>query len=527
MLESMGYSKLKSGMTPRRSSTGKCTTPVIYPSDNGKMWWDTLIALFILYSAVMVPVRLGFGLDAHGSAWALEVLISLFFLCDVGVNFFTAYNVDGEWIASHRLIAARYLRGWFWVDAPSGVPVELLELAFVDLATGEGLPIGALRMLRILRLIRLLRLLKLDSMLSDLEDALDLNLRALRLWVLIVKVLVMAHFFGCGWMALTLGPARTGEMSWIEEYNDGVAADGPFWQQCTRSSERGAALATLGFQPFVWNTPCSLCRLARAHEPSHPSHQPPLCADFYAFYFALGALLGHSSDIEPTTDNERLYCMMMTLMSAFVFAYIIGEIASLVAQLDRQALMVEEKMDSIKDYLRWRKVPRKTSMEIRRYYEHFFTATATAFDETDILVQLPPKLHSHLVQHILQDKLGETEDEDEGSLLTFALALDLAPTLALLHRHHARPPHHLPEALARLYAQALPVAEAALCARGRDRVQKGRGLEGAPLPIRGRGAYMCSWWSPHPLVAEEMGTMMFWPKSLASILARFGRDAGP
>ena len=34
---------------------------------------------------------------------------------------------DGQWVVHRPAIAANYLRGWFWVDFPSSLPVEIIE----------------------------------------------------------------------------------------------------------------------------------------------------------------------------------------------------------------------------------------------------------------------------------------------------------------------------------------------------------------------------------------------------------------
>jgi hypothetical protein len=50
------------------------------------------------------------------------------------------------------------LAGWFWIDAPSSLPVELLT-AIMNEGSGSS-HLSLLRFLRLFRLLRLLRLLK-------------------------------------------------------------------------------------------------------------------------------------------------------------------------------------------------------------------------------------------------------------------------------------------------------------------------------------------------------------------------------
>ena len=83
---------------------------------------------------------------AQGFSWLLEVTVSLACLTDVIFSFRTAYESNGSWVTSHDAIARNYMSFWFWIDAPSSVPLELLDL-LVDTSH-----------LSIMRLLRLFRL---------------------------------------------------------------------------------------------------------------------------------------------------------------------------------------------------------------------------------------------------------------------------------------------------------------------------------------------------------------------------------
>jgi hypothetical protein len=48
---------------------------------------------------------------------------------------------------------------------------------------------------------------------------------------LIAKLLLFSHMVGCGWMALA-NFADDRNATWLALYQDGIALDGPVWQQC-------------------------------------------------------------------------------------------------------------------------------------------------------------------------------------------------------------------------------------------------------------------------------------------------------
>eukprot|EP01052_Picozoa_sp_SAG31_P068785 SAG31_NODE_27594_length_423_cov_1.104938_1_plen_80_part_01 len=68
---------------------------------------------------VMVPLRIGFDYDEPPTSplfW-VDVLIDLYFLVDIVVNFRTAYIDDhGQLETNLRMIARQYARSWFLID---------------------------------------------------------------------------------------------------------------------------------------------------------------------------------------------------------------------------------------------------------------------------------------------------------------------------------------------------------------------------------------------------------------------------
>eukprot|EP00322_Chrysochromulina_rotalis_P013335 CAMPEP_0115831730 /NCGR_PEP_ID=MMETSP0287-20121206/2291_1 /TAXON_ID=412157 /ORGANISM="Chrysochromulina rotalis, Strain UIO044" /LENGTH=728 /DNA_ID=CAMNT_0003285089 /DNA_START=1 /DNA_END=2187 /DNA_ORIENTATION=- len=329
---------------------------IIYPTDPWKQRWDMFIALLILYAAGSVPVRIAFHADAEGGIWVFEVVGSLIFLLDLSFAFRTAYVVEGVWETRRWNITQKYLSGWFWVDGPSSIPVELLEL-FAGGSGGSNL--AMVRMLRLFRLIRLLKLFKVEEYIKRLEEITDvnINMRMLHLVTLVVKMFFVAHLLGCGWFYMTWVPDEEG-VNWLTNHN---------------ADDLGKQVS---YQYLV------------------------------SIYWALTTLttVGYG-DIIPISSSEVAYATVALLFSALVFSYIVGEIGSTISSFDRQASAVEEKMDALKEYVAWRGIPRDLSIRLRRYYEHYYTKRPV-FDEADILAGLNPTLNAEVVHFILRDNVG-------------------------------------------------------------------------------------------------------------------------
>lgn len=115
-------------------------------------------------------------------------------------------------------------QGWFWIDAPSSLPIELIDA----LMSGENTNLGYLRFLRLFRLLRLLRLLKIGEYVAALEIRFDLNLTFLRIIQMVANLLMLAHMLGCFWfyMASLVG-INEETVTWVSSYDDGMRRQPP------------------------------------------------------------------------------------------------------------------------------------------------------------------------------------------------------------------------------------------------------------------------------------------------------------
>ena len=81
-----------------------------------------------------------------------------------------------------------------------------------------------------------------------------------------------------------------------------------------------------------------------------------------------------------------------------MFGYMLSSIGALVEAIDRQAALSQDKIDEIKEYMRWRRLPRDLVMRLRRYYSYYYNVK-TAFDEDAILGSLTPALRLEVAAH--------------------------------------------------------------------------------------------------------------------------------
>lgn len=151
-------------------------------------------------------------------------------------------------------VFCRALQGWFWIDAPSSIPIELIGLLY----PGDTSNLASLRFLRLFRLLRLLRLVKVGEAIASLEIRFDLNLTFLRICQLIAAMLFLAHMLGACACGRGRAPARDHDCpralrtSWMRRARTTYA------RVCTRADQHAGVMRV-----WVWGESVGVMRRAR------------------------------------------------------------------------------------------------------------------------------------------------------------------------------------------------------------------------------------------------------------------------
>jgi hypothetical protein len=100
---------------------------MIYPENKIKDNWDIVMAVVLIVSCMISPVRIAFpdkGEEPIGWTIYNYTVDSLFFL-DIVVTFNTALlDDDFRVIDNRKVISKKYLSGWFMVDTLAIVPFD-------------------------------------------------------------------------------------------------------------------------------------------------------------------------------------------------------------------------------------------------------------------------------------------------------------------------------------------------------------------------------------------------------------------
>jgi voltage-gated potassium channel len=96
--------------------------------------------------------------------------------------------------------------------------------------------------------------------------------------------------------------------------------------------------------------------------------------------------------------------MVVMLLGASMYAYIIGNIASLLSNLDSAKVNFRNRIEAVNQYLHYRHVPSELSTRVRHYYEYLW-ARRRGMKEEILLDDLPGPLRLDVLLHLTRKLL--------------------------------------------------------------------------------------------------------------------------
>ncbi|KAM0728266.1 Potassium/sodium hyperpolarization-activated cyclic nucleotide-gated channel 2 [Formica fusca] len=122
---------------------------MIHPFSSFRIFWESIMTLFIIAVLLITPVFLTFYFDECAKWYMYNHAIDAMLMCDIIIRFFTGHYDSRTQlvILDPRVVASKYLRGFFIVDALSVLPLE-----FIVVLTDSMWYLTSLNLLKILRI---------------------------------------------------------------------------------------------------------------------------------------------------------------------------------------------------------------------------------------------------------------------------------------------------------------------------------------------------------------------------------------
>jgi len=281
--------------------------------------------------------------DAVWKAWAgLYFLANLFVLWELPIRLVTGYRLEGNFLIVVWGTAVLILIGAVpdlvkrWKDRESWL--DLVTSIPFDLLLPATIQ-APWALLRWMRVLRIAEALHFNRTLSHWQGRSMLQPAAGRLFRLIFWILLADHFIAIGWIAIGgTSHAMPDTSLFPEQFSRYIAA--LYWSTTT--------LATVGY-----------------------------------------------GDVTARTDPQRLYAIFVMFTGVGLFGYVIGDIASLVANLDMARAEHQRRVTEINGFMMHRRFPRALIAKVNAYY-HYIWAHRTGQSQDPAFAELPESLRTDI-----------------------------------------------------------------------------------------------------------------------------------
>ena len=178
---------------------------LFYPENKYLMNWDLFMILALITTCFLTPLAIAFSADSDSNLMISNYIIDILFAIDILVIFNTAYYDDYfKVIESRKLIAKKYITGWFVIDFLAIFPFDLIMNVTDVNSLARFARIG--RLYKLIKLTKLLRVFKIikdkNKFMKILTDRLKIGSGLERLLFFGVLSIIMCHIVSCLWIML-------------------------------------------------------------------------------------------------------------------------------------------------------------------------------------------------------------------------------------------------------------------------------------------------------------------------------------
>ncbi|MDX1439420.1 MAG: cyclic nucleotide-binding domain-containing protein [Rubricoccaceae bacterium] len=131
-------------------------------------------------------------------------------------------------------------------------------------------------------------------------------------------------------------------------------------------------------------------------------------------------------DIVPVTLGQKIYATFVMMMGVGVYAYLIGNIASLISNLDPVRARYLSQRERLGAFMQYRSLPTPLRRRIQRYFDYLWE-NRLVYNESEVLTSLPPMLREEVALHLKRDLIKNVplfQNAEEAFVRDVALQLE-------------------------------------------------------------------------------------------------------
>lgn len=148
----------------------------------------------------------------------------------------------------------------------------------------------------------------------------------------------------------------------------------------------------------------------------------------YSFYWSTLTLTTIGETPRPEKDVEYVFVVVDFLIGVLIFATIVGNVGSMISNMNAAKSDFQQRMDGVKMYMKLRKVGEELETRVIKWFDYVWN-NKQSFDEEEILSKLPEKLRAEIAINVHLDALKRVaifQDCEPGLLVQLVLKLKLS-----------------------------------------------------------------------------------------------------
>ncbi|XP_039623569.1 cyclic nucleotide-gated olfactory channel-like [Polypterus senegalus] len=352
----------KEGKTPAK----KKDPFVVDPADNVYYWWLLVIAVPVLYNWCLLVARACFDdlqSENHILWLVLDYCSDLVYIMDIAIRLRTGYLEQGLLVKDLAKLRDSYIHTLqFKLDVLSILPTDLAYIA-------TGLDVPEVRFNRLLRFPRMFEFFDRTETRTNYPNI-------FRIFNLVLYILVVIHWNGCIYYAIS---------------------------------------KAIGFGDDTWVYP----------NVSDPNYGYLAREYTYCLFWSTLTLTTIGEMPAPVKDVEYLFAIFDYLVGVLIFATVVGNVGSMIANMNAQRAEFQSRVDAVKHYMQFRKVSREMEFKVIKWFDYLWT-NKKAVNEKEVLKNLPDKLRAEIAINVHLATLKKVrifQDCEAGLLVEMVLKL--------------------------------------------------------------------------------------------------------
>nr|XP_061801145.1 cyclic nucleotide-gated cation channel-like [Nerophis lumbriciformis] len=339
---------------------------VVSPSDDVYYRWLFVIAAAVLYNWFLVVARACFDRLQVGYfiCWlVLDYLCDIIYVMDTCLRLRTGFLEQGLLVKDHSKLRDSYVRTFqFKLDVLSILPTDLAYFS-------TGIHTPQLRFNRLLHFPRMFEFFDRTETRTNYPNI-------FRICNLVLYILVIIHWNACIYYAIS---------------------------------------KSLGLGSDTWVFPNT----------SKPEYSSLTRTYIYCLYWSTLTLTTIGEMPAPVRDEEYLFVVFDFLVGVLIFATIVGNVGSMIANMNATRAEFQARIDAIKHYMHFRKVGKELETRVIKWFDYLWT-NKKAVDEQEVLKNLPNKLRAEIAINVHLETLKKVQifqDCEAGLLVELVLKL--------------------------------------------------------------------------------------------------------